>query len=135
MAEVAGATCVGPLNTLKEQGLIRTRIGAAQVSVVYSKSSDAVFAFDSVCPHMGTDMTEEECAVEDIEDLEKICGAVVGPRIICPWHGWDFDMTTGYCRSQGGFLLPVYSVTEKDGLVYISNNPKASSTVQPHVVK
>jgi len=38
------------------------------------------FALDGVCPHAGGPLGE---------------GALSGKVVTCPWHGWQFDVTTG----------------------------------------
>lgn len=37
-------------------------------------------ALDNVCPHRGGPLAE---------------GTVEGGKIVCPWHQWEFDLTTG----------------------------------------
>lgn len=38
------------------------------------------YALDGICPHAGGPLGE---------------GAVSGKVVTCPWHGWQFDVTTG----------------------------------------
>lgn len=37
-------------------------------------------AVDNVCPHRGGPLGQ---------------GVVEGTKIVCPWHGWEFDLATG----------------------------------------
>jgi nitrite reductase (NADH) small subunit len=39
-----------------------------------------LFALDGICPHGGGPLGE---------------GDLSGPVVTCPWHGWQFDVTTG----------------------------------------
>ncbi len=39
-----------------------------------------LFALDGNCPHMGGPLGN---------------GALSGSVVTCPWHGWQFDVTTG----------------------------------------
>ena len=39
-----------------------------------------LFALDGICPHAGGPLGE---------------GDLSGPVVTCPWHGWQFDVTTG----------------------------------------
>jgi len=42
--------------------------------------NDTLIAFDSTCPHMGADL----------------CGGYHGGSLlICPWHGYEFDINSG----------------------------------------
>ena len=40
------------------------------------------YAVGHNCPHYDAPMEE---------------GKLVGSKIICPWHWWEFDLNTGYC--------------------------------------
>jgi len=39
------------------------------------------YALDDVCPHQGGPLGE---------------GELMGNVVTCPWHGWEYDVTTGY---------------------------------------
>ena len=38
------------------------------------------YAMDDICPHMGAPLGE---------------GTLDGENVICPWHGWTFNVKTG----------------------------------------
>ncbi len=38
------------------------------------------YALDNTCPHRGGPLGE---------------GTVSGTSVVCPWHAWEFDVTTG----------------------------------------
>jgi len=33
-----------------------------------------------------------------------------GDVVVCPWHGYDFDLTTGRCRVDEDLAVAVYPV-------------------------
>lgn len=33
-----------------------------------------------------------------------------GKILNCPWHGWEYDITSGKCLSRKGVVLPEYDV-------------------------
>ncbi|NQU09221.1 Rieske 2Fe-2S domain-containing protein [bacterium] len=41
-------------------------------------------AIDNTCPHQGGPLGE---------------GIMEGKEVVCPWHGWRFDVTTGLCAT------------------------------------
>lgn len=70
------------------------------------REGDEVFALNAVCPHRGGPLDEG-----DLED-----GVVV-----CPWHGWDFDVRTGESPTFGE-RVECYPVEVRDGIVYLKEN-------------
>lgn len=45
-------------------------------------TANGFFATDNSCPHRGGPLAE---------------GDLLGGEIVCPWHFWAFDVTTGMC--------------------------------------
>lgn len=43
-----------------------------------------------------------------------------GKILNCPWHGWEYDITTGECLSRQGVVLPEYDVEERDNELILS---------------
>ena len=41
-----------------------------------------------------------------------------GEILACPWHGWEFDLTTGQCLTDKRKLRR-YEVVEEDGKIYV----------------
>ena len=66
------------------------------------------YAIDQVCPHAGGPLSD---------------GWVDGSNVICPWHGWEFDLKTGECPY--GFAQQTYPVKleGEDVLVSPDANP------------
>lgn len=42
-----------------------------------------------------------------------------GEVLNCPWHGWEYDITTGNCLSDGQRKLPSYPVKIEDGNIIV----------------
>ncbi|MBI1893684.1 MAG: Rieske (2Fe-2S) protein, partial [Candidatus Rokubacteria bacterium] len=53
------------------------------------------YASGAVCPHEGG----------PLED-----GTLDGEVVICPWHGFDFDLKTGECLVDSDLRVPTYPV-------------------------
>lgn len=62
------------------------------------------FAIDNTCPHAGGPLGE---------------GMLEQNTVVCPWHGWEFDVTNGACTVPGGFQLKSYKVEVKDNEVWV----------------
>jgi nitrite reductase (NADH) small subunit len=54
-----------------------------------------ITAIDNVCPHRGGPLAQ---------------GSVVETKIVCPWHGWEFDLATGLAPGSTTIGAPVYEI-------------------------
>lgn len=43
-----------------------------------------------------------------------------GEILNCPWHGWEYDITTGECLSRGKVRLPSHDVRVEDDKIVLS---------------
>ena len=46
-------------------------------------------------------------------------GQLEGQIVTCPWHGWQFDVTTGQVFPHGGMNVDCYPVEIHDDEVYV----------------
>ena len=63
-------------------------------------------AYRNVCPHQYGPAVEGIIRAED-------------QVVICPWHGWEFDLRTGENPHLDGCTLPQVSTVVEDGIVYL----------------
>jgi nitrite reductase (NADH) small subunit len=63
-----------------------------------------VHAISSVCAHRGGPLGE---------------GHLEGKTVTCPWHAWDFDVTTGKCVTMEGAAQKSYRVKLEKGEVFV----------------
>jgi len=42
-----------------------------------------------------------------------------GEVLMCPWHGWEYDVTSGECLSRKSVTLPSYPVEVRDGKLVV----------------
>jgi nitrite reductase/ring-hydroxylating ferredoxin subunit len=40
--------------------------------------------------------------------------------LMCPWHGWEYDVTSGACLSKRTVELPCYPVEVQDGELVVT---------------
>ena len=87
-------------------------LGAGQAKVVeVGGRSVAVFnvdgrfyAIDNVCPHRGGPLGE---------------GDVDGTVVVCPWHGWRWDVTTGANANNPAVKIACFATRVTDGDVFV----------------
>lgn len=84
-----------------------------------------LLAYENVCRHQGGPVCEGTILgkVEAILGDDKI---QLGERfsdeslhLICPWHGWEYDLRTGECATDPAVALRKYDVHERDGGLYV----------------
>ena len=65
------------------------------------------YAVENACKHRGGPLGE---------------GSVAGTTVTCPWHGWEYDVTTGACLIDPSASLSRFDVTVdgEDVLVSVS---------------
>lgn len=39
--------------------------------------------------------------------------------VLCPWHGWKFDVTTGENIDDDRYVTPTYEVEVEDGEIFV----------------
>ena len=62
------------------------------------------YAIDNVCLHRGGPLAE---------------GELRGHAVTCPWHGWEYDVTTGKAVMNPAVGVQTYSVEVRGDDVYI----------------
>ena len=71
---------------------------------VFNGETVASIACGGVCPH---------------EDGPLAEGWLEGEAVVCPWHGFDFDLETGHCRVDPELSIPVFAVRVTDDAVEV----------------
>jgi len=84
-------------------GSARELVAEDRLVALYNVDGE-FFALDGVCPHQGGPLGKG-----------TLCGAVV----TCPWHGWQFDVTTGQHQLSPSVRQPTFPVKVEEGGVYV----------------
>jgi nitrite reductase/ring-hydroxylating ferredoxin subunit len=64
----------------------------------------ALYAMGAVCPHEGGPLQE---------------GEIDGGTVICPWHGYDYNLKTGECSVDPELRVTTYVVKTEANDVFI----------------
>jgi len=106
----------------QKRPLSRTLLGMPVV--VFRTESGETAALLDRCPHRNVPLS---------------MGAVVGERLQCGYHGWQFD-SAGVCRHVPGLCgdaeakarrTPSYATREQDGLVWVYMEPNTEPDEEP----
>lgn len=98
------------------------KVGALEVGVF--RLQDKVFAWENRCPHAGGPVCQgkiyrkvEEVLGEDRKSLGLRFSAT--PQIVCPWHGFEFDVATGRHPGDPKVRLRPVPVEVREGRIYV----------------
>ena len=61
-------------------------------------------AVDNVCPHRRAPLAE---------------GWLEGDKVVCPWHSWNFDMSSGLAEYPEGEKVEVFPLKVEGGEVLV----------------
>ena len=105
----------GARNTVEYEG--------RQIGVIRAK--DKLHAFLNICPHQGGPVCDG-LLIHRVEEIIAPDKTYQGMRfsetdlhIVCPWHGWEFNIETGKCAGDGKHGLKRFKTVERDGDVYV----------------
>ena len=72
--------------------------------VILYRRDDDICAIGNECPHQAGSLCD---------------GFVEGDIVVCPLHGWEFDLRSGACMTVPGESVPRYEVTIEDGAIFL----------------
>jgi len=114
---------VGELSEFADGGYRVLRVDAFEFGVF--RQGDRLVAYENFCPHDGGPVcqgkviprVEEELAPDQTSRGLKFSAQ---QNIVCPWHGWEFDVATGRHRGDPKYRLRPIDVKVRDNRVYVA---------------
>jgi nitrite reductase (NADH) small subunit len=91
------------LEELPEGGTIETVFDDLIIAIF--KVEGKIYAMNGICPHHGGPLAQ---------------GKLRGCTVTCPWHGWQFDVTTGAYQSNQTLFQETYAVKIEEGMVLVN---------------
>ena len=82
-------------------------IDGRQIAVLNNKGK--FFAIGNTCAHMQGPLGEGECN---------------DGKVICPWHGWEYDLKTGKNTFDENIKLDTYEVKVEGKNILVNPEPK-----------
>lgn len=80
------------------------RIEAYGRTVAVFRHEGRLYALDDACPHRGGPLGR---------------GEIEGGAVLCPLHGWPFELETGALRTDPGVCVQTFEVEERGGVVHL----------------
>ena len=97
-------------------------VGTFEVGVF--RQGDRVLAWENRCPHAGGPVCQgriyrkvEEVLAPDRTSLGLRFTQT--PQIVCPWHGYEFDIATGRHPGDSKLRLRPVEVVVRDGRIHV----------------
>ena len=111
------------MDEIPEQGGVLAEIGDREIGIF--KSDGRLYAYDNRCLHQGGPVCSGEVlgatklllnergeALREILDESEM-------RLVCPWHGWEYDLVTGELAHNRRLRLRRFEVEVEDGIAYV----------------
>jgi nitrite reductase (NADH) small subunit len=73
-------------------------------TICVANVNGACTAIDNVCLHMGGPLGQ---------------GSVENGKVVCPWHGWEYDAQTGALEGDPKTKIDVYPLKVENGDVLV----------------
>ena len=111
-------------DSIPEKGRLVIDIGETTVGLF--RVGGKLFAYENNCPHMGGPVCQGliiPAVRELISDTQVSTGYAFDEsemRIVCPWHGYEFNIETGSHPAKESIRLKRVAVEEDGGEVYVS---------------
>jgi nitrite reductase (NADH) small subunit len=107
---------VGSLADLERDGRLIARVEGREVGVLLVDGE--LRGVRNRCPHHGGPL----CLGRVVERFNGDPGryALAGRHVLrCPWHGWEFDPSTGTCLDEPSMRVAVYPAEASEGRVRV----------------
>lgn len=119
---------VGALEDFPEGSLAEATLSRRTIGIL--RRNGSVYAFASRCPHMGGPM----CQGRLLPRLDGPTAGNVARRgdelvLACPWHGWEFDISSGEAIANPRYRVRTYPAWVQDGRVLVdpTSSPRAAT--------
>jgi nitrite reductase/ring-hydroxylating ferredoxin subunit len=82
-------------------------------------------AFQNVCPHMGGPVGEGilmgkvEVVLGENQEVIRERFSTTEIHLVCPWHGWEFDIETGVCAAWSRYRIRRFEAVQRGEDVYV----------------
>ena len=102
---------------------VMVQIGGREVFVF--ERDGRFHAFENLCRHMGGPVGEGvligkvEAVLGPNQELIRERFSTDEIHIVCPWHGWEYDIATGECAANRRIKLRRYEAVQRGEDVYV----------------
>ena len=115
---------VGASEDVPDGGRLVVDVGDTTVGVF--RVDGRLVAYENACPHQGGPVCQGTMlpAVKEVINDQLIATGFAfdehDPRIVCPWHGYEFSIKTGRHPAAPLVRLRAVSVEEEAEVIYVA---------------
>ena len=115
---------IGESESVPEGGRLVVDVGGLTIGIF--RVETRLYAYENTCPHQGGPVCQGlmiPAVVERINQANVSTGFAFNendPRIVCPWHGFEFSIKTGCHPASQAVRLRAIPVAEKDGAIHVT---------------
>ncbi len=92
------------LSRCRSDGGTFVEIDGRELAVFRFGDPERVVVTDNGCPHASGNLSG---------------GTVADGAVMCPWHAWVFDLSTGRCTRSEDARIHLYTVEVRRGVVHV----------------
>ena len=107
---------IGPVEQFADKEIQQLQIGKVAIALSYRDGTFA--AISGVCNHVGGSLGEGRLSDDGY--------------VVCPWHHWQFERSTGEARPGIPAAVPRHEVKVENGEVFINLTPATKRVHAPH---
>jgi nitrite reductase (NADH) small subunit len=114
---------VGPESLVPEETGLILRAGGHEIGVF--RVPDGYRAYENVCLHQGGPVCTG-IVIGKVEQVLRDDKTVAFERespdelhVICPWHGWEYDLSNGECATDRRLRLRSFEVELENGELFV----------------
>lgn len=100
---------IGTRDDLPEPGKVKEFLARGRFVCVANVDGE-ICAMDNVCPHWGGPLGQ---------------GRIENGKIVCPWHGWQYDPKTGQTPRKADVRLAIFKLEIEGDDVFVDLEPQA----------
>jgi nitrite reductase/ring-hydroxylating ferredoxin subunit len=115
---------IGSTRLVPEDGGLLARVGAHEIGVF--RFEGGFRAYENVCLHQGGPVCTG-VVIGKVEQVLRDDKTVAFEResteelhLICPWHGWEYDLATGECATDRRRRLRSFELEVVDDELFVS---------------
>jgi len=93
--------------------------------VIVFEHAGQFYAFENLCLHQGGPVGEGallgkvEVVLDEFKCFVREEFSETEIHLVCPWHGWEYDIQTGAFAGDRSKRLRKYEVYEREGKVHL----------------